>query len=516
MTKRGSNTARAVSGVLAFGVVAAVGHLVAGVVGPGSSPVLAVANSVVDSAPAPVRDLAIDVFGTADKPALFAGLAVLLVLLAVVAGLAERPGRHVGTGILVVLGVVGVWAAVSRPDGSVVWALPTLVGVAAGMLTLRLLLGPSTGVGGSAQQSAESRPAWDRRRFLVTAGTALAVITAAGSAGVALGRRAADVVAERTGLRLPGVRARHRAAPLPAGVQPDVGGVTPFLTDNDDFYRIDTALRVPTVTARDWRLRIHGMVDREITLTWDDLVEREMRERILTLTCVSNEVGGELAGTATWIGFPMAELLAEAGPSPDSDMLLSTSADGWTCGTPLEVLLDGRDALLVVGMNGEPLPLEHGYPVRQIVPGLYGFVSATKWVVDWELTRFDRATAYWTERGWGERAPIRTASRIDRPAPLADLAAGTQLIAGTAWAQQRGVTRVEVRVDGGAWSEAELATEYSLDTWRMWSWEWEATPGTHTVEVRATDGAGRVQPEQRRDPVPDGATGWHSRTFRVR
>ena len=347
------------------------------------------------------------------------------------------------------------------------------------------------------------------------AGSAVAVIAAAGATGVALTRRAADALAERTGLQLPRVLSRNAAPPVPEGIVPDAPGVTPFVTSNEEFYRIDTALRVPALTTADWRLRIHGMVEREIELDWQSLTSREFLDRIVTLTCVSNEVGGNLAGNATWTGFPIAELLAEAGPLPEADMLLSTSVDGWTAGTPLEALTDGRDALLAVGMNGEPLPLEHGYPVRQVVPGLYGYVSATKWVVDWEVTRFDRASAYWTDRGWGERGPILTASRIDRPAPLAQLEPGPVVVAGTAWAQRRGIDRVEVQVDDGPWNEATLAEEYSIDTWRMWSWTWDAEPGLHTLSVRATDSTGEVQTETRQPPIPTGATGWHNRTFRV-
>lgn len=525
--------ARATAGIIATGVVLAVGHGVAAVVDPGSSPFLAVADTVVDRVPAPVREAAIDAVGTADKPLLLISLAVVLLAVGAVTGLIERAGRPAGSILLVILGLVGALAALMRPAAGPSWVLPTFLGVIAGVVTLRLLIGawPSTPVHtrntarslndadpteeGSTRQEAESGSSPDRRRFLIIAGSALAVIAAAGATGVALGRRAADAMAERTGLRLPRVLARNAAAPVPAGVEPDVQGVTGFLTRNEDFYRIDTALRVPAVTTTEWKLRIHGLVEREIELDWQSLTEREAWDRIVTLTCVSNEVGGALAGTATWTGFPIADLLAEAGPLPEADMLLSTSVDGWTAGTPLDALTDGRDALLAVGMNGEPLPLEHGYPVRQVVPGLYGYVSATKWVVDWEVTRFDRATAYWTDRGWGEKGPIRTASRIDRPAPLAQLSPGPQIVAGTAWAQRRGVDRVEVRVDDGQWQDAQLSTEYSIDTWRMWSWPWDATPGLHTLHVRATDSTGEVQTETRRPTVPDGATGWHSRTFRV-
>ena len=519
--------ARAGAGLLATGLAVAVGHAVAGLVAPGSSPFLAVADSVVDRAPAAVREATIDALGTADKPALMAGLAVILVITGVAVGLLERPGRPVGTGILALFGLLGTLAAMTRPTADPLWALPTILGAVAAIVALRAMivaLHPADSAGrrtNGAEDPADPATGSqvqrvpDRRRFLVLAGSAVTVIAAAGATGVALTRRAAESAAERTGLRLPRVLARNAAPAVPAGVLPDAPGVTPFLTDNADFYRIDTALRVPSLSTADWRLRIHGMVEREIELDWQSLVDREARERIVTLTCVSNEVGGDLVGTASWTGFPIADLLAEAAPLPGADMLLSTSVDGWTAGTPLETLTDGRDALLAVGMNGEPLPFEHGYPVRQVVPGLYGYVSATKWVVDWEVTRFDRASAYWTDRGWAEEGPIRTASRIDRPAPLAELSPGPVVVAGTAWAQRRGIARVEVRVDNGPWSDARLSEEYSVDTWRMWSWTWDAEPGLHTLHVRATDGTGRVQPEERRTPVPSGATGWHNRTFRV-
>ena len=524
-------TARISAGLLSTGIALSVGHAIAGLVAPGSSPFLAVADSVVDRAPSAVREATIDALGTADKPALLISLAVILAILGVVVGLVERPRRPVGSVIIAALGAVGTLAAVARPTAGPLWALPTLVGTVLAVVALRLMIGalyPSRGAVDHVEAKSDSAagdrsdevapagsPGPDRRRFLILAGSAVAVIAAAGATGVALTRRAADALAERTGLQLPRVLNRNAAAPVPGGVVPDAPGVTQFITPNEEFYRIDTALRVPALTTADWRLRIHGMVEQEIELDWDSLTSREFLDRIVTLTCVSNEVGGDLAGNATWTGFPIAELLAEAGPLPEADMLLSTSVDGWTAGTPLEALTDGRDALLAVGMNGEPLPLEHGYPVRQVVPGLYGYVSATKWVVDWEVTRFDQASAYWTDRGWGERGPILTASRIDRPAPLAQLEPGPVVVAGTAWAQQRGIDRVEVQVDDGPWNDATLATEYSIDTWRMWSWTWDAEPGLHTLSVRATDSTGEVQTEKRQAPIPTGATGWHNRTFRV-
>jgi DMSO/TMAO reductase YedYZ molybdopterin-dependent catalytic subunit len=312
------------------------------------------------------------------------------------------------------------------------------------------------------------------------------------------------------------VTAALRAAPLAERAAPVPAAATfpesiPFVTSNADFYRIDTALRIPSGTAADWSLRIHGMVDRELTLTFDDLLSRPLLERRITMLCVSNEVGGGLISTADFIGVDLREILLEAGIRPGADQVLSTSSDGWTAGTPVEVLLEpGRGALLAVGMNGEALPAEHGFPVRMVVPGLYGFVSATKWVTDLEITTFDARQAYWLQRGWAERAPIKTQSRIDSPGGLRRVPAGRVPVAGIAWSQPRGVSRVEVQVDGGAWTAAQLGTEVGGDTWRMWRAEVDLAPGAHVVAVRATDADGVVQTEQRAGVVPDGATGHHT------
>jgi DMSO/TMAO reductase YedYZ molybdopterin-dependent catalytic subunit len=286
--------------------------------------------------------------------------------------------------------------------------------------------------------------------------------------------------------------------------------VIPFRVPNGDFYRIDTALVVPRVSAESWSLRIHGMVDREVTIDYKTLTASTLVERDVTLCCVSNEVGGDLIGNARWLGLPLGPLLKQAGPHPDADMVLSRSIDGWTAGTPLPVLTDGRDALLAVGMNGVPLPIEHGFPVRMVVPGLYGYVSATKWVVDLEVTRFDRAQGYWTPRGWSALGPVKTESRIDVPADGASVRAGKVAVAGVAWAQHRGITGVEVRVDQGPWQAATLGAEASIDTWRQWVYAWDATPGKHTLQVRSTDGTGVVQTGDSAPPEPDGATGWHT------
>ncbi|MBW5480539.1 molybdopterin-dependent oxidoreductase [Streptomyces bambusae] len=302
---------------------------------------------------------------------------------------------------------------------------------------------------------------------------------------------------------------------MPAGADLKVPGALPFITPNRVFYRVDTALVVPRVDTTDWQLRIHGDgVRRPLVLSLDDLLARPMVERDITLTCVSNEVGGPYAGNARWLGVRLADLLREAGVRPPSqggpaDQLVARSVDGMTIGTPVETVLDGREALLAVGMNGEPLPFEHGFPVRMVVPGLYGYVSACKWLRELRLTTFDAYDAYWVRRSWAARAPVKTQSRIDTPRAYAAPAAGRLPVAGVAWAQHRGIARVEVRVDGGAWQEARLGAEDGVDTWRQWVWPWDATPGRHTLEVRATDGTGAVQVERRSPPAPDGATGWH-------
>jgi DMSO/TMAO reductase YedYZ molybdopterin-dependent catalytic subunit len=296
----------------------------------------------------------------------------------------------------------------------------------------------------------------------------------------------------------------------------DFPGTARFITSNRDFYRIDTALTLPRVLAEDWRLRIHGLVDREVELTYDDVRERGLIERPVTLACVSNEVGGGLISNANWIGVPLRELLMEAGVRPGADQLFSTSVDGFTVGTPTSVVMEqGRGAMLAIGMNGEALPPEHGFPVRMVVPGLYGYVSATKWISDMEVTTFGADQSYWVDRGWAVQGPIKTEARIDVPNGYATVSAGRVTVAGIAWSQPTGIGKVEVRMDGGAWQQAELATDVSGDTWRMWRTDFQLAPGSHTVQARATDAAGRTQTEASADVVPDGATGWPATIFTV-
>ncbi|MEV4541749.1 molybdopterin-dependent oxidoreductase [Micromonospora echinaurantiaca] len=378
---------------------------------------------------------------------------------------------------------------------------------------------PAAAAGGRAAQAgaAGPRPAgWEplertdpesRRRFLTGTGVLLGAATVAGLGGRWLaGRR--GVSAARAAVRLPAPVSA--APPVPAGADLSLTQLAPYVTPNFGFYRIDTALVVPQVDPETWRLRIHGRVRRPLTLSFADLLARPLVERYVTLACVSNEVGGDLIGNARWLGVPLKELLDEVEPEEGADQVVGRSVDGWTCGTPTAVLRDGREALLAVGMNGEPLPVEHGFPVRMVVPGLYGYVSACKWVTELELTSFADFDAYWVPRGWSAQGPVKTQSRIDRPRARNRLTAGPITVAGVAWAQHRGIRRVEVRVDEGPWQEAELAATVSADTWVQWSWRWDATPGEHTLQVRATDATGETQTPHRQDVAPNGATGWHT------
>jgi DMSO/TMAO reductase YedYZ molybdopterin-dependent catalytic subunit len=325
---------------------------------------------------------------------------------------------------------------------------------------------------------------------------------------------ASAVSAARAAITLPTAAAPATAAPV--GAELGIDGLASYITPNADFYRIDTALQVPNVDASTWSLTITGMVEEEIELTWDDLVALPLEEHPVTLACVSNEVGGDLIGNALWLGYPIRELLARAKPLPGADMVLGRSIDGFTAGTPLEVLQDpDRVGILAVGMNGEPLPVEHGFPVRVVVAGLYGYVSATKWVTELEVTTFADSEGYWTPRGWSALGPIKTESRIDVPRVGAPVAAGTVTVAGVAWAQHTGVEMVQVRIDDGGWADARLADSAGIDTWVQWVYDWQATPGEHTVAVRATDRAGYTQTPDEAPPAPDGATGWHTRTITV-
>ncbi|GAA3217767.1 molybdopterin-dependent oxidoreductase [Nonomuraea helvata] len=525
--------AGALAGLVSGGVALGVAQLVAAFVGPETFPVVAVGDVTVDLSPAPVKEFAISAFGENDKTVLIGGVLVVLAAVAALIGVLALRRLAYGFAGLAAFGVIGAVAVLTRPGAGVLDLLPTLVGVAAGAWALSWLVRRATpdagaDAGGDAEASSSAagaaveRPAvmragddlraFDRRRLLTGAAGGVVVAGAAAVLGRQLGGRQV-VDAARVGVALP--KPVTPAKPVPAGADLRINGLSSFITKNHDFYRVDTALIVPQVDPRDWKLRIHGMVDRPVELTYADLLAMPLTEADVTLTCVSNEVGGEYVGNARWLGARMAEVLRKAGLQSGADMLLSTSADGFTCGTPVDVVMDGRDALFAIAMNGEALPVEHGFPVRQVVPGLYGYVSATKWVVDLKVTRFDQDEAYWTPRGWAAKGPIKTQSRIDVPKSGASLKPGRTTIAGVAWAQHTGVDAVEVRVDGGEWRQARPAEVPGPDTWRQWSIDWDAAPGRHTIQVRATDAAGRTQTEQEAPPAPDGATGWHTITVQV-
>ena len=504
----------AVAGVAAAAVVLSVAELIGAFFTARATPLIALGSTFIDFTPPWLKDFAIATFGTNDKLALFAGMGVTIFLLACVLGIVAYRKWSLGVAGVLLMGGVIVASVVTRASVKPVDAIPSLVGTLAGLIVLRLLITrlwrmqewPAMAADVAAKEP--ERPATSRRAFFAATGITAAASVIAATGGRMLSAARSGVAQARDTLKLP---SPAKAAPaVPAGVQSTAPGVAPWLTPNNDFYRIDTALSVPEINAQDWELRIHGMVEQEVTITFQDILDAGLIESHVTLTCVSNPVGGGLAGNAKWLGMPIRDVLKMARPKAGADMVLSTSIDGFSASTPLEVLQDDRDAMLAIGMNDEPLPLEHGYPVRMVVPGLYGFVSATKWVVDLEVTRFEDKQAYWTQRDWSERGPIKTMARVDVPKSFARVAAGKVAIGGTAWAQTRGVDKVEVQIDNGPWTEAVLATEASVITWRQWSYEWDATPGTHYIKVRATDGTGEVQTEERADPVPDGASGWQS------
>ncbi|WP_255770666.1 molybdopterin-dependent oxidoreductase [Pseudarthrobacter sulfonivorans] len=504
----------AVAGVAAAAVVLSVAELIGAFFTARATPVLALGSTFIDFTPLWMKNFAVETFGTNDKAALFVGMGLTIFLLACVLGVVAYRQWALGVAGVLFMGAVIVASVVTRAGVQPLDAVPTVLGTVAGLVVLRLLVAPlwrlKTWPEAPAGAGAEEpgRPASSRRRFFAAAGITVVGAGIAATGGRLLSAARSNVAKAREALQLP-VPMRAAAA-VPAGVQSPVAGVTPWLTPSGDFYRIDTALSVPEIKAEDWELRVHGLVDQELRLSFQDLLDADLIESHVTLTCVSNPVGGNLAGNAKWLGLPIREVLKRARPQSGADMVLSTSIDGFSASTPLEVLQDDRDAMLAIGMNGEPLPLEHGYPVRMVVPGLYGFVSATKWVVDLEVTRFADSKAYWTQRGWSERGPIKTMARVEVPKSFAKVPAGRVAIGGTAWAQTRGITKVEVQIDNNPWAEAVLSSEASLITWRQWSFDWDAAPGPHYIKVRATDGTGEVQTDQRADPVPDGASGWQS------
>jgi DMSO/TMAO reductase YedYZ molybdopterin-dependent catalytic subunit len=612
----GNFTRGAAAGILAGGLALGIAQLVAGLISSGSSPVVAVGQLSIDYTPPAVKNFAISAFGSHDKVVLVGGILVILAVFAAGIGvLAVRRLAYGMTGLGVFI-LVGLIAALSRPNASGSDALPTLLGGIAAALALRRLAtlalrapagtapaatartaprplpeyrppseqappagpagrdrpatGPATGepaagpaaAGPTAEGPAADRPATERpategpgaggtgrpddeppaglpeewwqplpaprpvgrgraaagrpasapprptgprrRSFLTTSAVVAGGAVVAGIGGNLLAERG-NVSAARSTLRIP--RATVPAPPLPPGTDFKIPGLSPFITPNSQFYRVDTAIVLPEITPASWKLRIHGMVAREMTLTFDDLIRRPLIEDYITLTCVSDPVAGPYVGNAKWLGASLRSLLREAGIRAGAEQLLCTSTDGFTSGTPVTVSMDGRDAMLAVAMNGTVLPVEHGFPVRLVVPGLYGYVSACKWITDIEVTTYRASRAYWAVRGWDQQAPIKTESRIDVPLQP-NLKAGMHQVAGVAWAQHKGIDAVEVRIDNGPWHEARLAAVPDIDTWRQWVYEWDATPGNHLIESRATDRTGYTQTSVQEPPEPNGASGY--------
>jgi DMSO/TMAO reductase YedYZ molybdopterin-dependent catalytic subunit len=553
---RPSTLAGAAAGVLTAAVAMGLGQLAAGLGAAPSSPVLAVGQAAIDLTPLPVKDFAISTFGADDKNALLVGILIILAAFAAVIGILAVRRLAFGLAGLAVFASIGLAAALTRPNANAGYAIPTLVGAAAGAFALTRLVRAAHRLDSPLSQSAPQIPRttaaasleppdlpapaadgdeppdevnpvftflpnpedpgpsrWPaRRQFLTTSGLAVVAAAAGALAGRELITRH-NVSAARTALRFP--KPAVPAPPLPPGSDLNIPGLSTFITPDGSFYRVDTALLLPQVDPASWQLRIHGMVQREVTLTFDQLLRRPLIEDYITLTCVSDPVGGPYVGNALWLGARLADLIRQARPLAGADELLCTSVDGFTSGTPLQVVLDGRDALVAVAMNGQALPVEHGFPARLVVPGLYGYVSACKWVTDIEVTTFASAYAYWATRGWSQQAPIKTESRIDVPGATA-IAPGPTPVAGVAWAQHKGIAAVEVRVNQGPWHEARLAAVPDIDTWRQWVWEWDATPGTYLLEARATDATGYTQTAVQAQPPPNGASGYPSASVTVR
>lgn len=498
-------------GLVSVGSALGVGDLVAGLVSPPSSPVLAVGGQFIRMTPEWLKEFATSTFGTWDKVVLLGGMGVVLLGLALAAGLASRRSVAPGVVLVLVLGLAGLAATVAAPTFAAFDLLAPGAAIVAGVTVLRLLHERAL----AWVAAREGDPAGDaptaRRRLVLGLGAGAVLALVAGGLGRWLARAGgAEASRSAVGPLPPATPAGPNPGAALAGADFAAQGTPTWITSNRDFYRIDTALQVPQLSTADYSLRIYGMVDREIRLSYDQLRSRRLIEAPITMTCVSNDIGGNLISNAVFTGVSLRELLAEAGVRPGAQQIASTSTDGFTTGTPVATVTDGRAAMLALGMNGEPLPVEHGFPVRMVVPGLYGFVSGCKWITEMEITTWAAKTSYWKQRGWGQEAPVKTQSRIDVPRRDVTIPAGRTVVAGTTWAQHTGVDRVEVRANQGPWQTAELSREINTDTWRMWRTTLDLPRGRHQLQVRATDRTGYTQTPRFSLTIPDGATGWHT------
>jgi len=522
-----------IAGAVAAGVALAVGEVVTGFSGDGQSLVGSVGSAFIDQAGGDVARTAISIFSTGDKPALIVGIVIISLLVGAWLGSASRRRPWIGPAGFALFGLLGVWAT-SRDDlastglAVVASALAVLAGSATLWGLLRVAatghLVAATGPARAVRPDRPTDPHASRRAFFGYAGAAGAFAVVAGTAGARSLRGRSTVVDDaRAQIQLPAPTNQAVPASAPAAMQGPgvasfpVDGLTPYIVPADQFYRIDTALTVPQVNVDTWSMKVSGMVDNPFELSFADLLAMPQAQEAVTLSCVSNEVGGTLVGNALWQGVPLRTLLARAGVQSGATQIVGKSVDGFTVGFPTAALDDGRTALVAVGMNGAPLPALHGFPARLVIAGLYGYVSATKWLSEIRLTTLEDFDGYWIPRGWSKEGPVKTQSRIDVPKSGANVAAGPMAIAGVAWAPgpTRGITKVEVQVDDGEWVEAKLGDAISDETWREWMVQWDAVPGTHQVQVRATDGTGETQTSDKAPVDPDGATGWHTRRFKV-
>ncbi|MGB3410730.1 MAG: molybdopterin-dependent oxidoreductase [Microthrixaceae bacterium] len=517
----------AVAGAVSAGLAVGLTELIAGIFGEAKSPVVVLGDYLIGMFPSAVERFAIRTFGTNDKAVLIAGIVVLSIAFGALLGVAARRSLTWAVVGFAAFAALPVLVVIGDSTASVTeTAISVAVGAAIGILALRFLLdvAPVAQAGiGPDERAADRRDAlvggpsddragevvdgWDRRRFV----RLTVFVAGVGAVAAVTGRwlaEATDTAIGRASNLLP---ARLRAAkPPPSATDFEVSGLTPYVTPEDTFYRIDTALIAPRVNVADWRLRVTGMVDRPLELSFEELLDLGLTKHWTTLTCVSNEVGGDLVGNALWGGVPLRTVLDTAGVRTGATQVVGRSVDGWTAGFPTEAAFDGRAAMVAVSMNGQPLPVNHGFPARLVVPGLYGYVSATKWLTEIELATFDDFDAYWIPRGWDKLGPIKTQSRIDVPSFGSTVSTGRVQVAGVAWAQERGISKVEVRVDDGPWNEARLAEVVNDDTWRQWLWTWDAKPGDRTLQVRAFDGEGTPQTAELAPPAPSGATGYHT------
>jgi DMSO/TMAO reductase YedYZ molybdopterin-dependent catalytic subunit len=501
---------------VAAGVALATGEFVSALAPGGGSLVGGVGNEVVDRAAGGSVRFAIDVFGTANKAALVTTVIGVALLIGAAAGRLSLRRAWVGPAVFAAFGAVGLVAGVRDPLTEPGWVVAaTVAAVLGGWATLSILLRVARTdavlpVATTADIERPDEGKASRRAFFGWAGAAgtFAGAMAVGARSLQGHSRAETA---RRQVQLPGV-----VGELVPAENFDVEGLTPYIVPNDRFYRIDTALVIPQVDVDSWTLSVTGLVDTPLELTFDELLALPMVEQVVTLACVSNDVGGSLVGNAAWQGVPLQTVLDMAGVQPGATQLVGVSVDGFTAGFPTEVALDGRAALLAVGMNGEPLPIRHGFPARLVVAGLYGYVSATKWLEEIRLTGWDDFDGYWIPRGWSKEGPVKTQARIDVPRSGVGLQPGVTPIAGIAWAPTKGIRRVEVQVDEGPWRAATIGDAVSDATWVQWVLDWDAPPGDHVIRVRATDGTGATQTEERSSVIPDGATGWHSRSVTVR